>query len=97
MNTWRQAMMGRDYSEDLTITLEWSEWTHIWALASETVRQREEDCDWPDEATERDREVVEALSQEISEENPGNGIDDWPDSMKEAFDETMAEMLEERL
>lgn len=89
--------MDRDYSEELTLEMEWGEWTAIWALASQTVIDREESDEWPDHATERDREVVDKLSQQIGEENPGNGMDDWPDSMKKAYNETIHEMMQEEL
>lgn len=87
------GLPDRDYDEEFGITLSWAEWNHVWLLVAEGIDKNKQDDEWPDEELERDRELQATLGMEIGEATPGNGISDWPDSMKKAYDETVLEMM----
>lgn len=84
----------RDYSEEFEVTLSWAEWNRVHSLLSQGIHKKEID-EWPDDELEQDRELRSKLAYEIGEASPGNGMDDWPDSMKKAYDETIMDMLED--
>lgn len=88
-------MIDRDYSTDVTITMEWGEWLDIYGLASERQLHNANDPEWPDGESERERDIVTKFGREIGDNSPGNGMDDWPESMKQAWDETVMEMIED--
>lgn len=84
----------RDYEETFSIEMEWWKWNKIHNLVTQG-RWRKEEEDWPEEEYEEDGEVIEELSLKIHDQSPGNGMDDWPDSMKKAWDECVQDMLED--
>lgn len=88
--------MDRDYDTEFSITLEWGEWNKIYSLIHHGM-ERKQDQEWPDEEYQRDSELRKKFTLLVGENSPGNGMDDWPDSMKEAYDETVAEMMREEL
>lgn len=85
----------RDYSEEFTVTLSWSDWNHLHSLVATGARHKQECEDWPEEELQRDRELRGEFARLIGQASPGNGAEDWPDSMKKAWDETVKEMMEE--
>lgn len=89
-------LFDRDYSEAFTIELEWQEWGRIYELAR-TGKRTKENEGWPVEELADDAAAWKAFQIAFHENNPGNGIDDWPESLKRAYDETVLEMMEETL
>lgn len=84
----------RDYSAEFSVKLEWREWNKLWSLAAQGIDKKEAD-EWTDEELARDRELRSKLASKISQASPGNGMGDWPESMKHAYDEAVAEMFDE--
>lgn len=87
------SLHDRDYSEEFAVTLEWWEWNHLFSVYCTGMRAKE--GDWPEEETDRDWKLREKLAVEIGDASPGNGMDDWPDSMKDAYNESVMEMIED--
>lgn len=91
----RAPLFDRDYSEEFPVTLEWGEWTRLFNVYRKGMGAKEDD--WPEEELERDRELRDKLSREINEAKPGNGMGDWPETMKEAYDATVEKMIHDEL
>jgi hypothetical protein len=97
----KAAIMDRDFSEEFSITLEWWQWNRVLHLADAGLKWKSDDSlgiDWSGtDEIEEDEEILETLKLEYFDTRPGNGMDDWPDSMKEAYDETVRQMMAEEL
>jgi len=88
-------MRRRDYDQEVTLTLSLGTWNIIYALMAEAQRNRANNDDWPEEEIEREYDARKAFVTELGEQSPGNGMDDWPDSMKEAYNDTIDKMLQD--
>ena len=85
---------NRDYSKIFTIELEWHEWNRLHNMYVRAMDNKDYDS-WGDDEQLQDRELREKLTLKIGENSPGNGMNDWPDSMKEAYSETVMEMIDD--
>lgn len=90
----RAPFWDRDYSQEFAVTLSWEEWNRLHSVFCRGIWKKEAEG-WSDDELERDRELRGKLASEVGKASPGNGMDDWPDSMKKAYDETVMEMLED--
>ena len=80
----------RDYSTEFPITLEWHEWNRIHSLVFEGIEAKRSD-DWPNEDIAKDAEVFRRFNEKLGDASPGNGIRDWPDDMRKAYDQAVTE------
>jgi len=97
----RMSLKDRDYSEEFSITLEWADWNRVLQLVEAGLDWKSDPSlgiDWSEtDEIEEDKAIIERLKSAYYEKNPGNGMDDWPVSMKQAYNETVSEMIAEEL
>lgn len=86
-----------DFDDEITIELTFThaEWNHLYSLIARGESEKRSEDGWTDDELAEARRLRRDVTQAIGDATPGDGVEDWPDSMKEAWDETVSEMLAE--